>query len=67
MSITFDPIRLLRRRQKLRQAIDEEVWKLRRLHGDGARDTALRKLKRDDLTTWGRQVIGGAAKRLDAG
>ena len=61
----FDPIRLIRRRQKLREAIDEEVWKLRRMHGERARETAREKLKRPDLTTWGRQVIGGAAKRLE--
>ncbi len=60
----LDPFRLIRRRQKLREAIDDEVWMLRRVHGASARDTALAKLKRPDLTTWGRQVVGGAAKRL---
>ena len=63
--MTLNPIKLIRRRQKLHEAIDEEVWMLRRLHGEGARGGAIEKLKRTDLTTWGRQVIGGAAKRLE--
>jgi len=62
--MTLNPFRLIRRRRRLREAIDDEVAHLRRVHGDGARDAALEKAKRTDLTKWGRQVVEGAAKRL---
>jgi hypothetical protein len=62
--MVLDPLRLFRRRRRLREAIDEEVWWLRRRFGADARATALEKLNRPDLTAWGRQVYAGAAKRL---
>ena len=62
--MTLNPFRLIRRRWRLHVAIEDEVAHLRRIHGDGARAAALEKAKRTDLTTWGRQVVEGAAKRL---
>ena len=60
--MTLDPIRFIRRRRRLRRAIEEEVFHLRRIHGDGAYAAALEKLGRSDLTSWGRKIVEGAAK-----
>ena len=64
--MNLNPIKLLRRHRRLRQAIEEETFYLQRIHGASAHDAALEKLKRDDLTAWGRQVVEGAAKRLQS-
>ena len=61
-----NPFRLLRRRRQLRHAIEQEAFFLQRVHGESAHRAALEKLKREDLTSWGRQVIEGAAKRLES-
>jgi hypothetical protein len=64
--MTLDPIRLIRRRRRLHRAIEEEVFHLRRVHGEGAHAAALEKLGRRDLTSWGRRIVAGAAKETAA-
>ena len=64
---TLNPIRLVRRSRRLRRAIEEEVFYLRRFHGEGAHAAALEKLKRADLTSWGRKIVQGAAEQALAG
>ncbi len=65
--MTFNPVKLIRRRKRLHQAIHEEVHFLMRSYGAGAHSAALEKLQRPDLTNWGRQVLDGAARRLERG
>jgi hypothetical protein len=60
----LDPIRFLRRRERLRRAIDEETFVLQRRYGEEAYDQCLAKLGRDDLTTRYRRVLEGAARKL---
>jgi hypothetical protein len=60
--MTLNPIRLIRRRRRLRRAIEDEVFHLRRVHGEGAHAAALQQLGRPDLTSWGRKIVQGAAK-----
>lgn len=61
----MNPIRYFRRRKRLqREALDEAAY-LRRRFGDSARAAALEKLKRTDLTSWGRQVVTEAVKHLE--
>ncbi len=60
----LDPIRFLRRRERFRQAVDEEVAVLRRRHGDAAYARAVEKLTRPDLTTRYRKLLREAAERL---
>jgi len=60
----LNPFKLIHRHERLRQAVQEEVWILRRIHGDAAHAAALEKLQRSDLTRWGRKVVKGAAKEL---
>ena len=60
--MTLDPIRFIRRRRRLRRAIEEEVFHLRRIHGEGAHAAALQQLGRPDLTSWGRRIVAGAVK-----
>lgn len=64
MGVTLNPFRYLRRRRRLHLAVEEEVFFLRRTHGKDAYAMALAKLKRDDLTEWGRQIVKGAAREL---
>jgi len=61
----LNPLRLYRRRQRLRREALEEAQLLRRRHGDEALAVAQQQLTRPDLTTWGRQVVGEAAKLLE--
>ena len=63
--MTFNPVKLIRRRKRLHQAIQEEVHFLMRSYDRGAHRAALEKLQRPDLTSWGRQVLDGAAKQLE--
>jgi len=63
-SLTLNPFRLWRRHRRLRQAADQEVFYLRQRHGDGAHKAALEQLNRRELTSWGRQVMEEAARRL---
>ena len=62
--MTLNPLRYLRRRRRLRHAVEEEVFFLRRAHGAAAYEAALSKLGRPDLTDWGRQIVKGAAREL---
>lgn len=61
----INPIRHLRRRKRLQSEAEEEAAYLRRRFGAEAHDAALEKLQRADLTTWGRQVVAEAARRLE--
>lgn len=63
--VTINPLRYLRRRRRLQQEADEEALFLRRRFGDEAHRAAMEKLERPDLTSWGRQVVGEAARRLE--
>ncbi len=65
VAMMLNPIKLIRRRRRLRQAIEDEVFYLRRIHGEAAHAVAMEKLKRTDLTSWGRQVIEGSVKQLE--
>jgi hypothetical protein len=60
----LNPLRLYRRRQRLRREALEEAQHLRRRHGDDALAAARDQLRRSDLTSWGRQVIEAAIKLL---
>ena len=62
--MTLNPLRYLRHRRRLRHAVEEEVFFLRRAHGEAAYDAAVRKLARSDLTHWGREIVKGAAREL---
>ncbi len=63
--MTFNPVKLIRRRKRLHQAIQEEVHFLMRSYDTGAHRAALEKLQRPDLTNWGRQVLVGAVRQLE--
>jgi hypothetical protein len=60
----LNPLRLYRRRQRLRREALEEAQYLRRRHGDEALIAARDQLRRGDLTSWGRQVMETAIKLL---
>ena len=64
--MTLNPIKFIRRRRRLRRAIEEEVFHLRRVHGEGAHAAAQQQLGRPDLTSWGRKIVEGAAKETAA-
>lgn len=61
----IDPIRWYRRRQRLLREAQDEVQYLRRRHGESALTAAREKLKRTDLTDWGRSVVAQAIKELE--
>jgi hypothetical protein len=61
----IDPFRWYRRRQRLLREAQEESQYLRRRFGETAVDAAREKLKRSDLTQWGRNVIEQAVKLLE--
>ncbi len=65
--MVLNPIRLWRRRERLRREAVEEAQMLRRRHGDDAPVAAKTKLSRTDLTTWHRQVVERAARLLETG
>ena len=56
--------RFIRHRRRLPAAIAEEADYLQRAHGERALDVALDKLRRPELTTWGRLLYSGVAKEL---
>ncbi|MFC3071466.1 hypothetical protein [Phenylobacterium soli] len=60
----LNPLRLYRRRQRLRREALEEAQYLRRRHGEAAVDAARDQLRRSDLTSWGQQVMEQALKLL---
>jgi hypothetical protein len=64
-SVLIDPFRWYRRRQRLEREALEESQYLRRRFGDTALETAREKLKRPDLTSWGRHVVGQSIKLLE--
>ena len=61
---TLDPIRLMARRRRLRAAVQDEVYYLRRAHGRAALAAAMEKLHRPDLTSWGRRIMKDTIKQL---
>jgi hypothetical protein len=62
--MTLNPIRLLRRRMRLERAAEEEAAHLRSRFGEGAYEVALRDAEREDLTSWGREVMRAASRKL---
>jgi hypothetical protein len=60
----LNPLRLYRRRQRLRREALEEAQHLRRRHGNKALAAARDQLRRTDLTSWGRHVMETAVKLL---
>jgi hypothetical protein len=60
----LNPLRLYRRRQRLKREALEEAQFLRRRHGPDALRAARDQLKRIDLTSWGHQVLEEAIKIL---
>lgn len=65
--MVLNPIRLWRRRERLRREAMDEAQMLRRRHGEAAPMAAKTKLERPDLTTWHRQVVERAARLLETG
>ena len=63
----LNPVRLWRRRERLRREALEEAQMLRRRYGDTAAAAAHLKLERTDLTSWHRQVVERAARLLETG
>ena len=61
----LNPMRRHRRRQRLEREAMEEAAYLRRRHGALALAAAHEKLRRPDLTSWGRQVVQRAAELLE--
>lgn len=61
----FHPLRQRRRRLRLERQAMEEAAYLRRRHGALALAAANEKLRRTDLTSWGRQVVQRAAEMLE--
>lgn len=66
-SMILNPLRLYRRRRRLRREALEEAQYLRRRHGDQALQAARDQLRRQDLTTWGHQVMEEAVRLLQRG
>jgi hypothetical protein len=62
--MTLNPLRLLRRRQRLRRVALEEAQYLRRRYGSDAARAARELLRRPDITRWGRRVLERAIKLL---
>ena len=62
----LNPLRLYRRRRRLRREALDEAQFLRRRHGELALAAAREQLRRDDLTSWGRQVTETAIKLLES-
>ena len=62
--MTLNPLRFLRRRQRLRREALEEAQYLKRRHGEDAIRAAREQLRRPDLTTWGRNVLQRTIKLL---
>lgn len=64
--MTLNPIRLLRRFQRLRLEAVEEASVLRAHYGERAAEVAREKLTRPNLTSWYRKVIERALRHLEA-
>lgn len=65
VGMIINPIRFYRRWRRANQEAVDEVMLLRRRHGDDAISAARAKLARDDLTSWGRQVMQQAVRMLE--
>lgn len=63
--MVLNPLRLLRRMERLRRESLDEAQMLKRRHGDGACEAAKAKLARTDLTSWHRQVMERTIKLLE--
>lgn len=63
----IDPFRWYRRRQRIQREALEESHYLRRRFGDTALEAAREKLRRPDLTSWGRSVVEEAIRLLKRG
>jgi hypothetical protein len=61
----IDPFRWRRRHERLQRAAQDEIQYLRRRHGDDALSVAREKLRRPDLTEWGRSVVTQAIKEME--
>ncbi|MDB5454258.1 MAG: hypothetical protein JWO33_2836 [Caulobacteraceae bacterium] len=57
-------MRFIRRLRRLEREAREEAQTLRRRHGGAAILAAREKLRRPDLTSWGRRVLRRAIKML---
>ena len=55
--MVFNPLRLYRRKRRLEREALEEAQLLRRRYGAAAIAAAREKLRRPDLTWWGRKVM----------
>lgn len=62
--LRFNPLRMWRRRRRLREEAAEEARFLRLRHGDNAVTAAQEKLVRPDITSWGRAVLTEAIRLL---
>lgn len=60
-----NPVRLYRRWRRLQQEALEEVQMLRRRYGATALEAARAKLTREDLSSWGREIMQQAVKLLE--
>ncbi len=63
----LNPIRLYKRHQRLRRDALDEAFLLRGLHGKAALQVARAKLSRQDLSSWGRQLLQETVRRLEKG
>lgn len=62
--MTLNPVRLWRRRRRLKRDALDEAQHLRRRHGDQALAIAQAKLADAQTTTWGRAVLRESIKLL---
>lgn len=62
--MVMNPLRLLRRHERIKRESLDEAQVLRRRHGDDAIAAAKEKLARTDLTSWYRQVLERAIQVL---
>jgi hypothetical protein len=62
--MVLNPLRMLRRHERLKREALDEAQVLRRRHGDGAIAAARAKLARPDLTSWYRLVLERAIQVL---
>lgn len=62
--MVLNPLRMLRRHERLKRESLDEAQVLRRRHGDDAITFARAKLARTDLTSWYRLVLERAIQNL---
>jgi hypothetical protein len=61
--VDLDPIRFLRRRERFRQEVEEEVMMMRS-QGERGYQRVMEKLARTDLTSRYRRLLQEVARRL---